>query len=220
MRHRSNWLTVLVSILVTAVFIVGVAAPAALAKNEKPPTKTSLPNGQPFKLIQQMIDGLDARIDALEAAAPQPGTMWINPLDFVSTTGSVFLGPGFAATPGLVVSAAGLADDALQAGAQVPLGFGVTGVTVCYVAGALGGFVNTVALTQNDIVPPFSSTSLVSTSLAAPLPGAESCVQTTALVTPADPSTGGPLYVAVGVSFSVADGLRIVGIGLQLSPLP
>lgn len=218
MRHRSSWFTVLASIL--AVFFATV--PTALAKNDKPPKKTELPNGQPFKLIEQMIDGLDARVDALEAAAPTAGTMWINPLAFIETTGVVTLALAAApaATPGLAVIGSGVALDTLQAGAQVPLGFGVTGAIVCYAAGGLGGFVSRLALAQNDVVPPFSSTTLVSTAFGAPGAGISSCVQTAALATPADPSADGPLYVAVGVSLSGIETLTIRGIGLLLSPLP
>ncbi|MGH7535893.1 MAG: hypothetical protein ACREMG_09930 [Gemmatimonadales bacterium] len=218
MRHRSSWLTFLASSVACAGLVLGTAVPAALAKKPDPPNNTQLPNGRPFQLIQQMIDALDARIDALEAAAPQPGTMWINPLDFIGTTVDLTAAP--AATPGLVVTAAGVAADTLQAGLQIPLGFGVSYVTVCYVGGAGGGFVNSLAITQNDVVTPFSSAAVAIAVLAAPGAGVQSCVQTTALVPPADPATGGPLYVAIGVRFSGADMLIIRGIGVQLTPLP
>ena len=216
MRYRSNWLTVVASTLATAVLVVGVGVPAALAKNNKPPKKTELPNGQPFKLIQQMIDGLDARVDALEAAAPAAGTLWINPFDLIATTGPVVLTAAPSGTPGLVVAAAGA--DTLQVGAQVPPGFGVTGAIVCYIAGLGGGSVSSLALAQNDIEPPFGSVVLVNTAPPAPGAGTESCVQTAALDTPADPSADGPLYVAVG--FSGPGSITIRGIGLLLSPLP
>ena len=81
MRYRSSWLTLLASTLTSMVLVFGAVVPDALAKKPNPPKNTQLPNGRPFQLIQQMINGLDARIDALEAAAPQASTMWINPLD-------------------------------------------------------------------------------------------------------------------------------------------
>src|SRR5262249_39095874 len=153
--------------------------------------------------------GLDARIDALEAAAPQAGTLWINPLALTATTGSVVLGPGLAASPGLVVTAAGAAGDDLQAGLQVPLGFAITGTMVCYAPGGAGGFVSSVALTKNNPTQPFASSNLPTAAAFGVAPLSPTCVSMT-LDTPYDPSdlvAGGPAYLAIGVSFSAADAL-------------
>jgi hypothetical protein len=220
MAHRPSWLKFLASSIAVVVFVLGAAVPAALAKKPSPPKNTQLPNGRPFQLIQEMIDGLDARIDALEAAAPKAGTMWINPLAFTGTAGTVDLAT-VAATPGLVVSAAAAAADTLQAGLQVPLGFAITGATVCYAPGASGGFVSSIALAKNNQTPPFASSSLPTGAAIAVSPGTPTCEAMT-LDTPYDPSdgvTGGPAYLAIGVSFSAVDLLTIRGIAVLLEPI-
>jgi hypothetical protein len=217
MRHRSNWLTLLASAVTSTLLVVGVVVPDALAKKPDPPKNTQLPNGRPFQLIQEMIDGLDDRIEALEAAAPEAGTMWINPFDFSGTLGNVTLVPAGAAAPGLVVGALGIAVDTLQAGLQVPLGFAITGATVCYAPGT-GGFVSSVALAKNNPTPPFGSSVLATAPVGSP--GTPVCASVT-LGTPYDPSTGGPAYLAIGVSFSGLglDSLTIRGIGILLAPI-
>jgi hypothetical protein len=218
MAHRPSWPRFLASSLAVTVCILGAAVPAALAKKPNPPNNTQLPNGRPFQLIQGMIDGLDARVDALEAAAAKGGTMWINPFDF--TAGTVGLEAAGAATPGLIVSALGVAVDTLQAGLQVPLGFAITGATVCYAPGAAGGFVSSVSIAKNSLTPPFGSSALP-TAAAPSAPSGPICESMT-LDTPYDPSdgvTGGPAYLAIGVSFSAADSLTIRGIAVLLEPV-
>jgi len=230
MGHRPNWLTCLTASLAAVVLALGTAVPAALAAKPNPPKNTQLPPGRPFQLIQGMINGLqsevdalDARVDALEAAAPQAGTMWINPLDLTGTLGTVSLAAAVPAAPGLVVNASGIAGDTLQAGIQVPLGFAITGATVCYAPGGIGGFVTSVALAKNNPTPPFASSPLPPATNVAVSPGTPTCTTTT-LTAPYDPSdgaTGGPAYLAIGVQFPglLPDLLTIRGIGILLAPI-
>ncbi len=166
MRNRSSWLVSLTAAVACVALIVGVAVPGALGAPKGKPgvTPPGVPPGQPFIAIVNYINGLvaalDARITALEAAAPTAGPMWVNPFDFVATAGTVGLAAAGTATPGLVVSTLVLAADTLQAGAQVPRGFKVTGAMVCFTAGAGGGFVSDLTLTQNAPTCRFPSTAV------------------------------------------------------------
>jgi hypothetical protein len=212
MSGRPRWFAVLASSLAVLVLALGMAVPEALAK-KNPPKNTQLPNGRPFQLIQQMIDALDARLDALESAAPEAGLLWINPLDLRGGPG-VALSLESAVSPGLVV--AGAAPDVVQAGLQVPPGFAVTGVKVCYVPGVSGSHVSSVQLLQYD-VPPTVPTVVLNDPFVAPASTDPLCVDTSTVVS-VDPSAGGPLFLSLGLSLSALDSISIRGIGLQIEP--
>jgi hypothetical protein len=208
------------SITTTAAAALVVGALASLAhaapKGKPPVTPPGVPPGQPFQALQKQIDALDGRLDALEAAAPQPGTMWINLLDLKAGAAASSLD---AMAAGLVLTAAAAGSDVAQAGLQVPLGFAVTGVTVCYVSGAAGSFIDTVQLLELAVPPavPPVTTVLASSAPAPPPVGSSDCVdaETAAAV---DPSAGGPVFLSLGLTYTAAEAVTLWAIGVQLQP--
>jgi hypothetical protein len=216
MRNRSSWLLSVIAVSVCAVIVVGAGLPSAFAapKGKPPTTPPGVPPGQPFQALQKQIDtlgaavtDLDARVDALEAAAPTAGLMWINHLAFVAVAGPPTL--SIVAGPGLQVTAAAV-NDAVQVGLQVPLGFAVKGAKVCYTATAAFN----VQVLQ-DPVPPTSAALPLVTSL----PGSSGpvvCVDTS-LALPVDPSGGGAMSLGITLP-TVASTVVIRAVGLYLEP--
>jgi hypothetical protein len=208
MSNRSSWWASVTSTFVGAVLLAGIVVPSALAK----PKDKGVPPGVPFQALQRQIDALDARVDALESLA---GLMWINTLDVRAGTSTLALDP---AGPGLLVT--GVADDVLQVGLQVPLGFVIAEVKVCYVAGASGAFINGVSLSQYA-VPPTVPPTVLNAPFVPPGPpaaGTLTCIDATP-AGPVDPSSG-PVYLSLSIDFPAADAIAIRGIGLQLEPAP
>ena len=227
MTPRSSATKFLTTVL-TCAFVVGaIAGPGfAVPKGKPGVTPPGVPPGQPFQALQKEIDALTTRVKALEATAPQPGLMWINPLDLRLgagsglTTGLDRLGDGLG-QDGLLVTAAGAIDtEAVQVGLQVPPGFAVTGVKVCYVTGAAGGGVSGAQLLQLTLPPALPATTPV---LGDPLPvpataGTSTCADSTTAIS-VDPSAGGHLYLSLGLTFKGAESISIRGLGLQLEPV-
>jgi hypothetical protein len=215
---------ILTIVMTCGIFATGVALPAALAAPKGKPgvTPPGVPPGQPFQALQKQIDALATRVKTLEAAAPQPGLMWINPLDLRLGAASLLtasLDPvDGVGQDGLVITAVGAATEALQVGAQVPPGFAVTGVKVCYLSGAAGGRVGGAQLVEFAVPPAVPGTVLLNDAFVAPAASASTCADSTTVVS-VDPSAGGPLYVSLGLTFTGADSIVIRGIGLQLEPV-
>jgi hypothetical protein len=219
MQKRSRWQQSVTAVVATAVLIVGVAVPLAHAapKGKPPLTPPGVPPGQPFQALQRQIDALDVRVDALEAAAPQAGIMWINQLDLKAGTATLSLDPLAA---GLVITGAGAGVDLAQVGLQVPLGYSLAGVTVCYVSGAAGSFINAVQLFELTVPPavPPTTTLVASSAPAPPLAASASCVDAEAAA-PVDPSADGPVFLSLGITFNEAEAVVIRAIGLHLEPV-
>ncbi len=216
MRDRSRWVLGLAVTLVGVALVLVVAGPPALAAPKGKPgvTPPGVPPGQPFRALQKEIDALQGQIDALK---PQPGLMWINPLDLLAGSSALALN---ATTAGLDV-ATGVVGDVLQVGLQVPLGFNVTGAKVCYQEGAQGAFVSGVALLQNPSpVPTAAPAALVTTSFAAPGVGVVACLDTSPAIS-VDPSAGGALFLELQITPALfSDVITIRAIGIQLEPTP
>jgi hypothetical protein len=99
----------------------------------------------------------------------------------------------------------------------VPLGFVVTGVTVCYGPGAALSFVSGAQLFQFAL-PPTATTQPLNDALGAPASPAALCVDSATAVS-VDPSAGGPVYLLLPLSFNAAEAVTIHGVGLQLAPI-
>ncbi len=218
MHDRSSWVARFASLFVCGLLVVAVGVPSALAAPKGKPgiTPPGVPPGQPFQALQKEIDQLGARVTGLEAAAPQPGLMWINPLDLRAGTSTLALD---ATAPGLAVSGAGAGSDVVQVGLQVPLGFAVTGVKVCYVSGTAASFLSSVQLLQYAATPVAPPASLVSQSPAAPLASTLTCLDTTPIAG-VDPSAGGAMFLSLGVTFNAAEAIVVRAVGLHLEPTP
>jgi hypothetical protein len=209
MRNRSTWLVSVIAVSVCAVLVIGAAVPFAFAAPKGKPgvTPPGVPPGQPFQALQKQIDALAVRVKALEDAAPQPGLMWINPLDFVAVAGA----PAILAVAGPGLQVTGAIGDVVQVGLQVPLGFAVTGARLCYNS-ALASSVNVQLLQDTD--PPGVSAGLLGSSSSATAPPVV-CVDTT-LTSSVDPSAGGAM--SLWLTFTAADTIVIRSVGLSLTP--
>jgi hypothetical protein len=213
--RRKPW-TYLTALLASAVLIVGLGAPAALAKGKPGGGPPGVPPGQPFQALQKEIDALAARVTTLEAAAPQPGLMWINPLDLRAATSAVALD---ATGPGLDVTSAGAGSDVVQVGLQVPLGYAVTGVRVCSVSGTASSYVSSVQLLQYAATPTTPPALLASGAPGAPGASTLTCFDTTPIVG-VDPSAGGAMFLSLGITFTAADTVVVRAVGVHLEPVP
>jgi len=221
---RRSTPALLLAALLAAVVVTAAAVPSALAAPKGKPgvTPPGVPPGQPFQTLQKEIDGLTTQVQALQATAPQPGLMWINPLEltlgFSSTSTAVLDLVGSGTQQGLVVSSTGLTADVLQTGLQVPLGFAITGVRVCYASGATGSFVNAAQLVEFTVPPTLPGATPLNDVLSSPGNATITCVDTTSAVS-VDPSAGGPVYLSLGLTFTANEALVIRGVGLHLSPV-
>ena len=223
MRSSSKGVRWLSTVCACAVLMAGVASPALAVPKGKPGvTPPGVPPGQPFQALQKQIDALAGKVKALEAAAPKAGVMWVDPLGLspagTSTTSVALDLVGSGAQQGLVVGGSGAGDDVVQVGLQVPLGFAVAGVRVCYQAGPTGSSVSSAQLLQFGVPPALQPASPLNQSLTGLDAGETDCVDTTATVS-ANPSTGGPLYLSLGLHFTAAEAVVIRGVGLLLAPV-
>src|SRR5215831_3442941 len=202
---RRSTPALLLAALLAAVVVTAAAVPSALAAPKGKPgvTPPGVPPGQPFQ-------------------APQPGLMWINPLEltlgFSSTSTAVLDLVGSGTQQGLVVTSTGLTADVLQTGLQVPLGFAITGVRVCYASGATGSFVNAAQLVEFTVPPTLPGATPLNDVLSSPGNATTTCADTTSAVS-VDPSAGGPVYLSLGLTFTANEALVIRGVGLHLSPV-
>lgn len=218
--------------LMCGIFAVSAVAPMAFAK---PRGGSGLPPGpgNPFAALQQQIDALDLRVDAIEAAAAESALMWIEHLDFLSGDSTV-LTTSFRSTnsgvgsglSGLIITSSTLGNTdsvsgnkVVEKSIQVPPRFLITGVRVCYEwsAGAASNIVQ-IRLAQVEDPP---STALVLLDDATVQPNAGPiCVNSTAPATPIDPSLGAVLLSFRINTGNVADTLVLRGVGLHLIPAP
>jgi hypothetical protein len=166
------------------------------------------------------VSALDAKAEAMAAAAPQANLLWISHLDprpreahgLVTTNGTPI-----GATSGLVIRPTTMGvDRVLEQGLQVPPGFAIKKVALCYQVSNPASYITHIKLTRltgadsfvevlND---PDDKTSTSAT-----------CVDSTEAPVPVDPSQG-PVRLNLGVTFSNATHLIMIrAIGLYLEPL-
>jgi len=152
-------------------------------------------------------------------------TMWINHLDFLSSditkvTTTFGVPSVFSAPSGLILKAgtAGPAPDGtVEKGLQVPPGFLISGVRVCYQLSNAGSFISQITLAQlQDPLDPVLVPLLNDpTHLTSPGP---TCADSAAPLssTPIDPSQGA-VRLSLGVNFaSNTDAILIRAVGLHL----
>ena len=164
-------------------------------------------------------------------AEPVAVVMWTNPLDFLpgdesvkTSFNAVNSGAG-GGLSGLIIESSTTGEDAIgggnkvvEKGLQIPPGFLISGVRVCYELSNARSFISQIRLAQVQDPP---STALVLLDDGTDLTNAGPiCVNSTALFEPIDPSKG-----AVRLNFRVNFGgitdrivLRAVGLNLLLDP--
>jgi prefoldin subunit 5 len=163
---------------------------------------------------------LDARIDALETAAPQPHLLWIPHADarpreahnLVTSFGMpIGTTTGFVIRPTITGT-----DRILEQGVQVPPGFGIRKIALCYQSSNAVSFISHIKLTQ--MIGPDSYTEVLSDDNNK-MSTAPTCVDSTPALNIVDPRQG-PVRLNLGVTFtSVAHLIMIRAIGLYLEPI-
>jgi len=148
---------------------------------------------------------------------PKTFTTWINPLDFVPSdptiTTSLDFNPGVG-TGLLIGSTATGESKGVEKGIQVPPGFLISGVRVCYELSNAASYISSISLSQLQN-PPIASTLLLNDERNLTLKG-PICVDSATLSTPADPSEG-MIRLGFGVNFaSDKDLIVILAVGLHL----
>jgi hypothetical protein len=179
--------------------------------------------GNPLASLQQQIDGLDARVTGLEAGSgSQQALMWINHLAFLAGDEDVVT--SFNATTsgvggglsGLIIRSTTAGENSnsggnkvVEAAAQVPPGWLVRGVRVCYELSNSGSFISQIRLAQVQD-PPATANVLLddSTDLTGVGPVCADSAQLPA-GSEIDPSAGS-ILLSLRVNF---DASGIIGVG-------
>jgi len=190
--------TVFIIGIVIVLLVLGVVSQIVLAKSKPPPPPPPPQSSETF-------------------------TMWINHLDFLSSditkvgtsfgVPSVFSGPN-----GLLIkaSAAGPLQGSVEKGLQIPPGFRISGVSVCYQLSNAASFISNISLTQLQgpatlsvlLDDPKDLTTIGPICVDSPAPPLT--------LTPIDPSLGA-VRLSLGVNFaSNADAILIRAVGLHL----
>lgn len=192
--------------------------------------------GNPLAALQEQINGLDARLDALEAAGNAPALMWIEHLDFLSGDPTVVttsfrstssgVGGGLS---GLIVTSSTIGgvdsfngNKVIEKAIQVPPHFTITGVRLCYEwsTGATSNITQIRLAQVQD--PPSAANVILDDATAQPTVGPAAptdnsvCVDSTA--TSVDPSLGAVLLSLRLNIGDIADTLVLRGVALHLAP--
>lgn len=170
--------------------------------------------------LNSSVNALEAKIDAIAAAAPQASLLWISHLDARPREAHGLVtsdGTPIGATSGLVIrpTTTGV-DRVLEQGLQVPPGFAIKKVALCYQVSNPASYITHIKLTRLTGADSFSEVlndpdDKTSTSA--------TCIDSTEASAPVDPSQG-PVRLNLGVTFTNATHLIMIrAIGLYLEPL-
>lgn len=166
------------------------------------------------------VNALNVRVANFEAAAPKAHLLWIGHLDArpreahgLTTSNGTPIG----ATSGFVIRPTTIGvDRVLEQGLQVPPGFAIKRIAICYQVSNLASFISHIKLTQ--LTSPDSSSEVFNdpgdkTSTSA------TCVDSMEAPALVDPNQG-PVRLNLGVTFtSTTDLIMIRAIGLYLEPI-
>jgi hypothetical protein len=170
--------------------------------------------------LNASVNALSVRVANFEAAAPKAGLLWISHLDArpreahgLTTSNGTPIG----ATSGFVIrpTTAGT-DRVLEQGLQVPPGFAVKRIAICYQVSNVASFISHIKLTQLNGPDSYSEVlndpgDKTSTSA--------TCVDSMDAPALVDPNQG-PVRLNLGVTFtSMTDLIMIRAIGLYLEPI-
>jgi hypothetical protein len=173
-----------------------------------------------LKDMSSDIDSLTAHVEALEGAALQPHLLWINHLGF-SVDPATRLSASFAGTPlggfgGLLIRAVfPVADQTLAAGLQLPPGYNVTRVRLCYQLSSAASFITHIKILQ---LATAGSGIEVLTDLADQTSLNPVCVDSTPAAAPIS-TANGPLRLDLGLTMGNPEDLIVIrAVGLYLEP--
>jgi hypothetical protein len=189
--------------------------------------KSGLPPGpgNPLASLQSQINQLSTTVNQLQTQinnlAPEATLLWINHLGLMADPADG-LSVSQATAPlggasGLLIHATigAVADKGLEVGLQVPPGYKISKVNICYQVSGTSSIshINLSQLTSASTAANVLTDTTAKTSTTA------TCVDSAAAVTPVDP-IGGPVRLNIGVSFAnIIDQIVIRAIGLYLEPL-
>lgn len=166
------------------------------------------------------VNVLGARVDAIEVAAPKPHLLWISHLDAhpreahgLATSNGTPIG----ATSGFVIRPTALGvDRVLEQGLQVPAGFAIKKVALCYQVSNPASYITHIKLTQLTTPDTFAE---VFNDPGDKMSASAACVDSMDASTLVDPAQG-PVRLNLGVTFTnLAHLIMIRAIGLYLEPI-
>jgi hypothetical protein len=173
-----------------------------------------------LKVMNDDIDSLTAYVEALETAGLQPNLLWINHLGF-SADPNTRLSASFAGNPlggfgGLLIRAVfPIADQSLVTGLQVPPGYNVTKVRLCYQLSSAASFITHIKIVQLTTASTGIEglADLGDQTNVSPL-----CVDSARAALPINPANG-PLRLDLGVTIADPEDLIVIrAVGLYLEP--
>lgn len=182
--------------------------------------KSGLPPGpgNPLASLQSQIKALQTQINNL---APEANLLWINHLGLMADPADL-LSVSQASAPlggpsGLFIqSAAGAVDKGLEVGLQVPPGYRITKVNVCYqLSSPATSSISHINLSQLTTA---ATAANVLTDIVPKTSPSATCVDSAAALTPVDPING-PVRLNIGVTLGAGNQIVIRAIGLHLEPL-
>jgi hypothetical protein len=170
--------------------------------------------------VSASVNALNAKLDGLGTAAPQANLLWINHSDTrpreahnLATSNGTPIGTtsGFVIRPTMTGT-----DRVLEQGLQVPPGFGIRKVAICYQLSHPQSFISHIKLTQ--LITPDSSAEVLSDD-DNKMSTSATCVDSTEATTLVDPRQGA-VRLNLGVTFTSITHLIVIrAIGLYLEPI-
>ena len=170
--------------------------------------------------LNASVNALNVRVANFEAAAPKAHLLWISHLDArpreahgLTTSNGTPIG----ATSGFVIRPVALGvDRVLEQGLQVPPGFAIKKITLCYQASNAGSYITHIKLTQLTTPDAYSEVFNDPGDQASTLAACVDSMEAPALV---DPNQG-PVRLNLGVTFTNLTHLIMIrAIGLYLEPV-
>lgn len=178
--------------------------------------KSGLPPGpgNPLAALQSQINALQTQINNL---APEANLLWINHLGLMADPADGLLVSHASASSGLLIRAAvgTVTDKGLEVGLQVPPGYRITKVNICY---QVSGTSSISHINLSQLTSPGATTTVLTDNVAK-VSTTPACADSAAAVTPVDPINGA-VRLNIGVSLAnIIDQIVIRAIGLYLEPL-
>jgi hypothetical protein len=166
------------------------------------------------------VNALATRVESIEVAIPKPQLVWISHLDARPREAHGLVtsnGTPIGTTSGFVIRPVALGvDRVLEQGLQVPPGFAIKKIALCYQASSAASYITHLKLTQMATPDAYSDVLNDPVDMASTL---GVCVDSMDAPLAIDPARG-PVRLNIGVTFTdLTHMIMIRAIGLYLEPI-